>query len=388
MNTIEKVIRGRVRLLFESIFFGQIMSAQKLVEAPDLPGKTMAVDGRCLYFHPEFVEKITKLEMEGVLVHEVLHLVLLHHLRRGNRDPKVWNYSGDFVVNLIITAEGFILPGNPLLDQKYKGWTTEKVYDYLIANPDEQPETGDEGGCGEVMDAGTGGEKGEGDGQPMTAAEMSVEVHKVKAQVQAAAQAARKRGKLPGSIEQLINEICSPRANWKTILQRFVSEKAFVDFDFSQCNTRILHQTGIITPVMDGEALGKLGLIIDVSGSTSSAKQREQFFGEISDVLENYQCEVTAIYCDTRVTNVEVFTQDDLPLQPCAGKSGGGTVMKPGFDWIEENLDDCAAIILFSDGGVFDWKWIDEPKQPCLMACTQIAPRDTPEWIEVIDVSE
>ncbi len=37
--------------------------------------------------------------MEFVLCHEVLHLVLLTHLRRGSRDPRLWNYSTDFAIN-------------------------------------------------------------------------------------------------------------------------------------------------------------------------------------------------------------------------------------------------------------------------------------------------
>lgn len=388
MSTIEKVIGSRVRMLFKSIFFGQLIVSQNLVGAPDLNPPTMAVDGKSLFFHPEFVTSISKLEMEGVLVHEVLHLVLLHHLRRGNRDKKVWGEAADYVINLIVEKEGYHLPGTPLLDQKFDGWTTEKVYDYLMEHPEEQQPDSGESSCGEVMDAGTGGEEGKGDGQPMTAEEIAAETHKMKAQIQSAAQAARKRGSLPGSLESLINDICAPRADWRTILQRFVSEKAFSDFNFSQCNTRILHQTGIVTPIIDGEALGNLALIMDVSGSTSGDNQREQMAGEISDVLENFQCEVDVVYADTRVTNIETFTQDDLPLELHCGKANGGTVMAPAFQWVADTHKDYAGIILFTDGDLFDWDQIEEPSCPTLMACTRPNPSGFPDWLSVVDISQ
>jgi len=85
---------------------------------------------------------------------------------------------------------------------------------------------------------------------------------------------------------------------------------------------------------------------------------------------------------------VEVFTQDDLPLVLHCGKSDGGTRMAPAFQWVKENLEDCAAVILFTDGDLFDWNDIEEPSCPSLMACTQPKPTGQPNWIEVVDISE
>ena len=382
MKPIEKVIAGRVRLLFRTVFFGTLITHLQLKEVPDLNPPTMATDGRSLFFHPEFSEKLSKPEMEFVLAHEVLHLALLSHLRRGTRDPKLWNYATDYCINLLLKDEHFQLLPDCLIDEKFRDWSAEKIYNWFQDNPDEQPQGGGSS-VGEVMDAGTGD-----GGEPMTAEQVAAETSRMKAQIQAAVQAARKAGNLPGSIENLIEEICAPRANWKEILRRFVTEKAYSDWNFAQCNTRILAQTGIITPVLDGDVLGNLALIMDVSGSTSGGLQREQMAGEISDVLENYPCQLTVVYADTVVSNVEVFTQDDLPLVLHCGKSNGGTMMAPAFQWVKENLEDCAAVILFTDGDLFDWNDIEEPSCPSLMACTQPKPTGQPDWIEVVDISE
>ena len=381
MKPIEKVIAGRVRLLFRTVFFGTLITHLQLKEVPDLNPPTMATDGRSLFFHPEFSEKLSKPEMEFVLAHEVLHLALLSHLRRGTRDPKLWNYATDYCINLLLKDEHFQLLPDCLIDEKFRDWSAEKIYNWFQDNPDEQPQGGGSS-VGEVMDAGTGD-----GGEPMTAEQVAAETSRMKAQIQAAVQAARKAGNLPGSIENLIEEICAPRANWKEILRRFVTEKAYSDWNFAQCNTRILAQTGIITPVLDGDELGELALIVDTSGSVRE-EELQQFGGEISDILESYPCKVSIVYCDTRVNRVDEFSNEDLPLQfHIVGR--GGTQMLPAFQYVTDNLDECAAIILYSDSHVFDWAEIPQPDCPVLMAHTERnVSTDTPEWVERIDISE
>lgn len=385
MKGQDKIVAGRVQLLFTAVFFGTLATGLRLVETAQVP--TMGTDGRCLFYNPEFSDKLSKTEILGVLVHEVLHLVFLTHLRMGHKDAKVWNMATDYAINLVLTDEKFVLPEGCLLDEKYRDWSAEKIYAHLMDNPDEQP-GGEDWNIGAVDPAGSSGEDGEpGSGQPMSPEQIEAEMGRMKAKIQAAAMTAKKAGNMPGSLDRLIDKICAPKANWKDILQRFLSEKAFNDWDFHQSHTRMLHSYGIISPVLDGDALGKLAIIVDTSGSVDE-EQLAQFAGEISDILENYECEIGVVYCDTQVNRTDQFTNDDLPLRLHA-VGGGGTQGRPAYDWVYENLEDAAAIIHYTDSYLFDWNEIERPEVPVLMACTSPRPdNSTPGWIEVVDISE
>lgn len=384
MRGIDRVTAGRVRLLFENPFFGMLATDMKMVETDQVP--TAGVDGTHLFFNPEFTDKLSKNEIEFLLSHEVLHLVLLTHLRRGHRDMKVWNIATDFAINLMLKDEKFTLIEGSLIDERFRDWSAEKIYEFLMENPEEQPQ-GEAWNVGAVSDA-TGGSGEDGkDGKQLTPAQISELEAEMKGKIQAAAMGARKAGKLPGSIESLIEDICAPKADWRDILQRFVSEKAMLDYNFSLCHTRMLQQYGVINPVLSSEELGRLALIIDTSGSVRD-EELKQFLGELSDILENYEeCNLDVLTCDTKVHTHQEFTSDDLPLQlKIVGR--GGTLVKPAMDFIEKNLEKPSAIIYYSDSYAFDYAEVEEPEVPFMLAHTEAnIANDVPEWAELIDIS-
>jgi predicted metal-dependent peptidase len=117
-------------------------------------------------------------------------------------------------------------------------------------------------------------------------------------------------------------------------------------------------------------------------------EQLSQFAGEVSDILENYDCAVTVIYIDTKINNVEEYEKSDLPLVLNCGRSGGGTVQKAAYDYVAEELRDTSVLIAFTNSYYFDWKEINQPSCPALMACTEEIPSSqTPDWMETIDIS-
>jgi len=296
----------------------------------------------------------------------------------------VWNMAGDYVINLMLENQGLATPQGGLINKKYEGWSTEQVYDYLIDNPDEQPQGGGEGtpswDFGGVMDA-----KGK-DGKPLQGEAKAAAEGKMKAKIRNAYNAAKKAGKLPAGLEDLIEDVCVPKASWQSILQEFISEKALTDYNWGTVNTRMLQQYGVITPDLDGYRLGELAIINDTSGSVSN-DLLAQAAGEINDVVENYQCKITVVHCDTEVNLIEEFEDGDPIRLKCVGR--GGTMQKPGYDWVAENIPNACAIIHFTDSEVFDWKDIEEPECPVLMACyQQNVASDVPDWIgTIVDIS-
>ncbi len=55
-----------------------------------------------LRYNPSWFETLDKNEKIGVILHELLHLILLHPFRRGERDKGLWSLSCDISVNQYI----------------------------------------------------------------------------------------------------------------------------------------------------------------------------------------------------------------------------------------------------------------------------------------------
>lgn len=75
---------------------------------------TMATDGKHLFINALYLESLPLFEVIAVFVHEALHVIMRHPLRRNGRDPRKWNIACDHAINYIVTRLGYHLPGNGL----------------------------------------------------------------------------------------------------------------------------------------------------------------------------------------------------------------------------------------------------------------------------------
>ncbi len=75
-----KLLRARSQMLLMQPFFGSLCLHMKLSPGP-VP--TMTTDGKRILYNPGFVDSLTPAEIEGTLAHEVMHVALAHHCRRG-----------------------------------------------------------------------------------------------------------------------------------------------------------------------------------------------------------------------------------------------------------------------------------------------------------------
>jgi predicted metal-dependent peptidase len=69
-----------------------------------------------LKYNKEWYEGLSDSQSLGTLLHELLHLLLLHALRRGDRDPLLWAVCCDIAANEHIPAE--MLPPNAATTEK------------------------------------------------------------------------------------------------------------------------------------------------------------------------------------------------------------------------------------------------------------------------------
>ena len=111
MNIKERLTRARIQIQKKNSFFAYLSLYLKFKECKDLPewaGAGVDEQGN-LYYKKEYLQTLNDGEIEGLLTHEILHLSLLHLLRRKERDGNGWNISADVVVNQILKDNHFTL---------------------------------------------------------------------------------------------------------------------------------------------------------------------------------------------------------------------------------------------------------------------------------------
>lgn len=353
-----KMTTARTSLLIDAPFFGELCLRLQLIEKVDLPPpSTMAVDGKHVYYNPEWVAKLSSEETKGVLAHETMHCVYEHMARRGGRDPRKWNVAGDYVINLVLTDAGFKLPAGGLLNQAFKDMTTDQVYALL-------PESPAGGAMDQVMD-------GAPDDVETTATEWRIAV------VQAAT-AAKMAGKLPDSLSRLVDELVTPKVDWRDQLRRFITEKSKDDYSWMRPNRRYLAHN-LFLPGLFSENMGHLAVAIDTSGSIDQATLNA-FGSEITAAWNSARpTQLTTIYCDARVNHVDTFDLGDQLHFDMHG--GGGTDFNPPFNYVEEHAIKPVCFVYLTDGyGPFP---SSPPDYPVLWVMTTDV---TPPWGEVIRI--
>lgn len=169
----------------------------------------------------------------------------------------------------------------------------------------------------------------------------------VKVAITQAAQAAKIAGKLPGDLARMVAATITPKVDWRAVLREFVETSSRSDYTWTRPNRRYL-SAGFYLPSLDAiDQIGRVVVAVDTSGSVGDDDLR-QFAGEISAILDCFDCTVSVFYADTAIRHQEEFTRADLPLRLQA-KGGGGTRFRPVFDHLTREGEAPACLIYLTD---------------------------------------
>ena len=347
MDSNKKIAKARVQLLLKQPFFGTLALGLDIRRKDNMPMPTMATDGYYLYYDDKFVKQAPDNELQTIISHEVLHCALQHTSRRQTREHFKWNLSCDAAVNYILKQEGFTMPkGCILLGREFDGLSAEAIYAKLPDPPAVQ---------GYLMDShdewengnGKKGEDGEksGDGEKSNVKVTLPQVWRER--VTQAATIARMQGKLPSSVEELIQDILNPRLDWRTILRNMIQSTAKNDYRLCPPSKKHIW-SGIYLPSVKGEEL-KLAIGIDTSGSISESEFQE-FLAEVRGITEQFaNYELHLYFCDAAVHSKMVLMPHDA-WPDSFPKASGGTDFRGVFNAIEEESLDISALVYLTDG--------------------------------------
>jgi predicted metal-dependent peptidase len=359
-NVIEQLRTARIGLLLKSSFFGNLATRLKLVPADEWCS-TAATDGRNFYFNSKFIKMLEPRELEFLFGHEVLHCVYDHFGRRGSRDPQLWNVANDYCVNADLRKHHvgqFITTVPCLYDQKYEGWSSEQVYDYLYENAEKLDiDQLVERILDEHMD-GDGDQDENGNRPKITDEERAKIRDEIKEAILNAASTSE-AGNIPLGVRRLIKDLTEPALNWRELLRLNLESTIKSDFSWMRASRRGWHMDAIMPGMRNDEQID-IAIAIDASGSISE-KMLKDFLSEVQGIMDQFQqFRIHVVTFDTEAYNPVTYTSDNLDtICDYEITGGGGTDFDCVFDYLKKEQIEPKRLVVFTDGYPFG-SWGDE----------------------------
>jgi len=357
----EYISATKIRLRKLSPFFAALSLYAEIDFSNEV--QLAATNGKKIIFNPITYIQLPPSERDGVFLHELLHMALLHHLRRGVRDHYIFNIAADIVVNGMIVNEGnFKIPKYGIRDEDLEHLSVEEVYELIIKNKKKYNLNlidliNDE------KDSEDKDPKGKGDDLKTGISDLNTEAEIRNYWKQAINDAklitkGSSEKSLPESFERNFGEVLEPEIDWKTKLWNFLVR---TPTDFGEFDRRLIY-SGLYLENLEGESINVF-CCIDTSGSISTY-EISKFMREIKGIINAYpnlNCRLW--YADHECYGpYNIDSMENVPKP----KGGGGTNFEPFFKDItkkEFNNNDGVCIYLTDGYGYFPEK---EPDLPVL----------------------
>lgn len=385
------VSRARIQLMLRHNYLASATARLKFRVVDEPWCRTMATDGFNIFVNEAFASSLTEEEVIGVIAHEVMHCVLGHIDRRGNRRPELWNIAIDYATNLMLTNAGVTLPKAGLLDQSYRGMTAEDIYARLTDLPKDhlnqllsgagllggsRPDSddGSEDAIGVFGDVhldvgGLHGQWARVDEFPT-----EVERHRLRRSWQSELKS-KIPGTVSGSFASEIEKAGRQEVNWRDFFSRFVTGLRRDDYRLYPANKKHIWRN-VYLPSFGSPGPDHIVMTIDTSGSMDSSILGK-IITEIDAARQMCECKLTILQCDTEIKHAESFEPWELlnrEFNTMQMHGRGGTSFSAPFEWIAQHVQQGHpqpdAMIYMTDGfGTF-------PKTPPHYPCLWIVPEN------------
>ena len=378
------------RLLEKHPFYAVLLLKMKY--SLDEYCETAYTDGERIAFNPDFMDSLDDRELDFVLMHEILHVVLDHCGRtKKEYDPQLFNIACDIVVNSnILYSNDMDLRSITLreygesmhkLEDGSEGfrYTAEEVYDKLARQLKEHKDNKDPNDSNDSdnhndpkkpnapkdsKDSRRAGKTGDSfddhgkwhrsvdaDGQ-----DGNERKDKLEASIVNAYEMLKTLGKLanniPAGVEREIGNLINPQTDWRTVLADFV-QKEINDYSFIPPDRRMADNDLFLPDFNETcDSVENILFMVDTSGSMTD-ETITACFSEIRGALEQFDGRLSGFlgFFDAAVIPpVEFSTIDELKVIRPVG--GGGTSFHIIFDYVRDKMQDRlpASIVILTDG--------------------------------------
>lgn len=348
MDAKTKVSRAITKLMIQYPFYGSLALSSEVYQDDSIP--TMCTDGKSIRWSGDFVDELEPQHVLFVIAHEVMHIALMHPLRIGEREPERWNIACDYAINAeLIEIFGVdAMPKGGLFDPQYLGKSAEQVYMSLPNNLDDIT------GGGQAWDFGGIQEPRDNQGQKLQPSDIEELEAEITQKTLMAADAAKAVGKLPSSVEELVNIMKRSQVDLETVVSKFVGGDQPNDYSYRRINKRDYTMYGMINRTITNNSVGHTVVAIDSSASVTTEEQ-QYFLGLVNHFIEEKKPEsVTIMTWDVKVQTVNTYQRGE-PVPEIGLTGRGGTLVQPVFNYIESENIPCDQMIVLSDMQIFDF---------------------------------
>lgn len=400
----KRIAKAKMSLLGNHGFYGLLLS--HMIFTIDEKCETAATDGERIYFSPEFMRDLSDEELTFVLMHEVMHVALLHCQRTEDRDNFAFNIATDIVVNsnimhslgdnpksITLAKYGEAMHIAPNGEEGYK-YTAEEVYEMLNkkmkqsgawagGNGNDSNSSGKQGSQGQsssnqAKENGSGyashNEKGKG-GNKSGSGGVFLDDHSKwgslpedkanelrdawakrledASKIVSILDSSNSCGSVPLCAERLLKDLHKAQNDWRAILDEFVQEE-ICDYSFSPPDRRF-SDTDFFLPdynETDATEVKNILFMVDTSASISD-NTIAAAYSEICGAIEQFggKLEGWLGFFDYDVVEPKKFsTISELKIIRPYG--GGGTNFLAVFNYVNDKMTDTppACIVMLTDG--------------------------------------
>jgi predicted metal-dependent peptidase len=369
INKAESLAKASKNLMLSEPFYGMFLIMLNKIWDKNVPTAGVSRNGinYQLSINEEFWNKLTELNHQGLLKHELLHIGFFHLTDFDFLTNKeIANIAMDLEINQYIDKEmlpegGMTLSLFPELKLETKKGT-EYYYEKLLKasnkkgkcpNLDKMLEGMGQGEYSIQVTIGKGNKEQDvnlpshdwGEFEKLDeATKKLINTQTAHILKEIAEQVEKSRGTIPGEFAEILeklNQIEESKFNWKAFLRRFAggSTKVFTKRTRRKENIRFEDAAGLKVKPKRRILVG-----VDTSGSVST-KELKEFMNELHHINKT-GTEITVIQCDTAISHIGKFNVNaDMNIH-----GRGGTSFEPVCDYYNEHSKEYSCLVYFTDG--------------------------------------
>lgn len=379
---ISRILMSRMRILMNNGFYGLLLMHMKYSLNDEI--ETAATDGVRIYFNPDFFDDISDAELDFVMMHEILHVVLQHCFRNEKKDNERFNIACDIVVNsnilfsekmnkkaITLKNYGECMHIAPDGKEGYE-YTAEQVYEMLppkkqgnVLKENFKRKSNSKLSSKEPMPYGEQNLIGEFDalswdnhcGWGKENDDSSVSDAWVKRlndtyEAIAIRESTEHRGTIPICAERLLEKLRKPQTDWRTILNGIIQAE-IVDYSFTPPDKRFWESPFFLPDFNEREYVAKnILFMIDTSGSMSD-EMVTAAYSEVKGAIDQYDGKLVGWlgFFDTEIVEPKLFENEE-EFRVIKPSGGGGTDFYIIFEYVKKYMCDelPLCIIILTDG--------------------------------------
>ena len=353
---VQRLLLSRMRILCNHGFYGLLLMHMRY--GVDENEETAYTDGIRIVFGTEFLDNLSDDELDFVMMHEIMHVVLQHCFRGKGSDDKLFNIACDIVINSTLLKENGGLLSSITLKEYGEAmhltpdgkegcdFTAEQVYEMLVSSFGidttagiSAPETWDD-----HSKWGNGGETNamkDSWAKHLKDAVNSMEIRDPD----------NSRGSIPMFAKRMLDELGRPQTDWRTILNEFVQEE-ISDYSFSPPDKRFDGGDFFLPDFNEkDDVVEDVLFMVDTSGSMNT-KMITAAFSEIKGAIDQFGGKLRGWlgFFDAEVVDPKPFSNEE-EFRVIRPEGGGGTSFGVIFDYVRDKMEKLpASIIILTDG--------------------------------------